>query len=146
MEALPIRENKVEYQQLALDNAEEVTKVISGIVKEKGGLQGILHCAGMTSDNFIIKKTVEEFSSVLSPKVIGTYNLDQSSKDIDLDFKVLFSSVASQLGNVGQSDYAAANGFMDEFAIYRNRQVTNGHRKGHTVSINWPLWEEEECK
>ncbi|WP_459212977.1 SDR family NAD(P)-dependent oxidoreductase, partial [Aquimarina rhabdastrellae] len=142
LEKLPVRENKVEYQQLELDNVKEVTKVISGIVKEKGGLQGILHCAGMTSDNFIIKKTVEEFSSVLTPKVIGTYNLDQSSKDIDLDFMVLFSSVASQLGNVGQSDYAAANGFMDEFAIYRNQQVTKGYRKGHTVSISWPLWEE----
>ncbi|WP_132066262.1 SDR family NAD(P)-dependent oxidoreductase, partial [Aquimarina spinulae] len=142
LEALPSRDNKVEYYQLELDNAKEVNKVISGIVKEKGGLNGILHCAGMTSDNFIIKKTSEEFIRVLSPKVSGAYNLDQSSKDIDLDFIVLFSSVASQLGNVGQSDYAAANGFMDEFAIYRNQEVARGHRMGHTLSINWPLWEE----
>src|SRR6185369_11447768 len=38
-------------------------------------------------------------------------------------------------------DYAAANGFMDHFAAYRNRQVTAGERRGRTRSINWPLWQ-----
>src|SRR5256885_12276447 len=37
--------------------------------------------------------------------------------------------------------YATANAFMDQFAGYRNRQVTAGERHGHTRSINWPLWQ-----
>ncbi|WP_035093859.1 beta-ketoacyl reductase, partial [Aquimarina macrocephali] len=78
----------------------------------------------------------------LTPKVTGTFNLDQASKDIDLDFLVLFSSVASLIGNVGQSDYAVANGFMDQFASYRNQMVLDDQRQGHTLSINWPLWKD----
>src|SRR6185436_10221139 len=34
-----------------------------------------------------------------------------------------------------------ANGFMDQFAAVRNRQVAAGQRHGRTRSINWPLWQ-----
>ena len=37
------------------------------------------------------------------------------------------------MGNLGQADYAAANGFMDQFAAYRNRQVAAGQRHGRTL-------------
>ncbi|WP_108807996.1 SDR family NAD(P)-dependent oxidoreductase [Aquimarina spinulae] len=142
LEALPVRNNTVEYRQLDLSNLEQVNQLIITISKEYKQLNGILHCAGMTSDNFIVKKTRDEFGGVLIPKVTGTFNLDQASKDIDLDFLVLFSSVASQIGNVGQADYAAANGFMDQFAVYRNQLVQKDQRQGQTLSINWPLWQD----
>ncbi|HEV7836532.1 MAG TPA: beta-ketoacyl synthase N-terminal-like domain-containing protein, partial [Gemmatimonadaceae bacterium] len=74
------------------------------------------------------------------PKVTGTFNLDQASQLVELDFFALFSSIAGALGNLGQADYATANGFMDQFSAYRNLQVTAGRRRGRTRSINWPLW------
>ena len=95
----------------------------------------------MTADNFILKKSGVEFSEVLKPKVTGTCNLDQATQDVDLEFFVLFSSVAGAMGNVGQADYAAANGFMDRFAVWRNQQVAIKQRYGRTCSINWGLWQ-----
>src|SRR5262249_52426421 len=58
-----------------------------------------------------------------------------------LDFFVLCSSATAVLGNVGQADYAAANGYLDAFAHARRAMVEAGRRQGETVSINWPLWE-----
>ncbi len=55
---------------------------------------------------------------------------------------MFFSSVTGALGNAGQADYATANAFMDEYAQYRNELVAQEERQGHTVSINWPLWQE----
>ena len=71
----------------------------------------------------------------------GTVNLDQATHDVDLDFFVLFSSIAGAMGNPGQADYATANGFLDRFAAYRNRLVAANERHGRTRSINWPLWQ-----
>ena len=133
---------RVSYRQLDLEDLEEVKKVMAAVQQEYGQLNGILHSAGMIADNFIVKKTGSEFKRVLGPKVTGTWNLDAATKDVELDFFVLFSSVASVMGNVGQADYASANGFMDQFAAYRNRLVAEGQRHGRTRSINWPLWQD----
>lgn len=129
------------YQQLNLDDLDEVQLCLSGLVDIHKHLHGIIHSAGMIVDNFTIRKSSDEFKKVLSPKVSGTYNLDLASQSYDLDFFALFSSAVSATGNVGQADYAAANGFMDQFAFYRNTLVKKQLRTGHTVSINWPLWE-----
>ncbi|MCP4628837.1 MAG: KR domain-containing protein, partial [bacterium] len=100
------------------------------------------HAAGIIRDNFIIKKTKEEFEKVLAPKVAGLTNIDEASKNLRLDFFVMFSSFAGAMGNTGQADYACANAFMDAYAEYRNDLVKAKKRKGKTLSINWPLWKE----
>jgi acyl transferase domain-containing protein/enoyl-CoA hydratase/carnithine racemase/acyl carrier protein/NADP-dependent 3-hydroxy acid dehydrogenase YdfG len=131
---------QVTYQQADLTNAAQVERLMSSIEFEHGQLDGILHCAGAISDNFILRKTAEEFADVLAPKVLGTVHLDEASRDFALDFFVLFSSIAGAVGNVGQADYAAANAFLDEFATLRNDAVAAGQRSGRTRSINWPWW------
>ncbi|WP_116811138.1 SDR family NAD(P)-dependent oxidoreductase [Steroidobacter cummioxidans] len=128
------------YRQLDLSDLHQVKGLFTDVLQEFGRVDGILHSAGLICDAFILKKTPEEFARVLEPKVIGTFNLDAASQDINLDFLVLFSGGAAVHGNPGQADYAAANGFMDQFAAYRNQLVAANARQGLTVSINWPLW------
>uniref|UniRef100_UPI000E3248F9 SDR family NAD(P)-dependent oxidoreductase n=1 Tax=Steroidobacter cummioxidans TaxID=1803913 RepID=UPI000E3248F9 len=131
-----------EYRQLDPTDPNQTRAAIEAVTSAHQRIDGIIHCAGMIADSFILKKSAEGFKRVLAPKVAGTLNLDEASKDLQLDFLVLFSSFASALGNVGQADYAAANGFMDQFAAYRNHLVDAGQRCGHTLSIHWPLWRE----
>lgn len=57
--------------------------------------------------------------AMLDPKIVGTWNLHTSTKNLPLDFFVMFSSVAALFGNMAQSSYAGANLFMDSFASYR---------------------------
>ncbi|MCP5006293.1 MAG: SDR family NAD(P)-dependent oxidoreductase, partial [Planctomycetes bacterium] len=133
---------KVEYQRVDVSNLEAVKSLIESIQGRYGNLDGIIHSAGVILDNFILKKSEEEFRKVLQPKVTGTINLDRATQGIALDFFVLFSSGAGAMGNTGQADYATANAFMDWFAVYRNSLVESKERKGQTLSINWPLWKE----
>jgi polyketide synthase PksN len=142
LRGLESTEARVEYRPVDVSDGKAVNQLIGSIVEEFGKLDGIIHCAGIIRDNYIIKKSKEEFVEVLEPKVTGLVNLDEASKDLSLDFIIFFSSIAGSLGNPGQADYAAANAFMDAHAGYRNTLVSSGRRQGRTLSINWPLWQE----
>ncbi|MCP4139987.1 MAG: SDR family NAD(P)-dependent oxidoreductase, partial [Chloroflexi bacterium] len=142
LEELKAAGARVEYKQADVMQKEDVRNLINNIGKEFGSLNGIIHSAGIIHDNFIVKKTKEEFEKVLGPKVAGLANLDEASKDLQLDFFVMFSSFAGAFGNTGQADYACANAFMDAYAGFRNDLVKTEKRKGKTLSINWPLWKE----
>jgi polyketide synthase PksN len=133
---------QVEYRKLDVSDEAAVTVCIEDLISRQGKLDGLIHAAGVIKDNFLIKKTAEEFSAVLAPKVAGTINLDRATAHLPLDCFILFSSVAGALGSVGQGDYALANAFMDRYAAYRNELVREGQRRGRTLSINWPLWAE----
>src|SRR5262249_30842931 len=122
---------RVEYRRLDVGQREAVAHLLRDITDTFGGLHGILHSAGVTRGSFMLKKDPREFAEVLAPKVAGCVNLDQASQD--LDFFVLFSSLAGAAGNPGQADYAAANAFMDAYAHYRNTLVSNNQRQGRTL-------------
>ena len=133
---------RIEYLAVDVSKRQAVEDLILGIQERYGHLNGIIHSAGVVRDNFIIKKTKDEFQEVLNSKVAGVVNLDEASKNLSLDFFILFSSIAGSLGNVGQADYSTANAFMDGYASYRNDMVVSKMRYGQTLSINWPLWRE----
>ncbi len=133
---------KIVYKQVDMTQKEAVADLIESIRKDFKNLNGIIHSAGVIRDNFIIKKTKEEVQAVLAPKVTGLVNLDEASKELNLDFFVFFSSTTGALGNLGQADYATANAFMDVYARYRSNLVASKQRHGQTLSINWPLWQE----
>ncbi|HKP98201.1 MAG TPA: SDR family NAD(P)-dependent oxidoreductase [Fibrobacteria bacterium] len=142
LEEMAAGAQRLRYLPLDLADAERVREAVASVAEEYGRLDGVLHCAGMVADNLIVRKSVEEFLRVLEPKIAGTCNLDAACRDLRLDFLALFSSAAGALGNPGQADYAAANGFMDQFAAWRNRLAASGQRHGHTLSLDWPLWRE----
>src|SRR5690606_26578848 len=122
--------------------AEQVEALVAEVADSHGRLDGVVQCAGLLRDNFIAKKSAEEFHEVLAPKVAGTLNLDRATAAFDLDFFALFASAAGAWGSAGQADYAAANGFLDAFAERRSTLVRDGRRRGRTVAIDWPLWAE----
>ena len=128
------------YLSADVTKATEVARLMNKIKTDHGQLKGILHGAGVLRDSFLIHKTDEDITAVFAPKIEGIKNLDEATKNEDLDFIFCFSSVSSILGNIGQSDYASANAFMDDFVSYRNALLNKGERRGLTLSINWPLW------
>jgi polyketide synthase PksN len=130
------------YKQVDVADKKAVEDLIQSIRQDFGSLNGIIHAAGVIHDNFIIKKTKEELFEVLAPKVSGAVNLDEATKELALDFFILFSGVGGALGNIGQADYTAANAFMDAYAGYRNSLAASKQRQGLTLAINWPLWKE----
>ncbi|XP_021966060.1 6-deoxyerythronolide-B synthase EryA2, modules 3 and 4 [Folsomia candida] len=85
-------------------------------------LRGIFHCAGVLSDAVILNQTKETLEKVLSPKFHGGWDLHELSKTLNLQYFVLFSSISSLIGTIGQGNYSAANSFLDALSHYRHAQ------------------------
>ncbi|MCX7293784.1 SDR family oxidoreductase, partial [Janthinobacterium sp.] len=131
----------VAYRVLDVADRQAVRQLLLEVFEQYAALHGIVHAAGVLRDSLLLNKRADEIDAVLAPKVAGLRNLDEASRDIALDWLICFSSTSAALGNVGQADYATANGFMDSYAHYRNALVAQGLRQGRTVALNWPLWQ-----
>lgn len=132
----------VEYKTLDVVDRQSVVDMLDYCRISYGEINGILHCAGITQDNYLVKKHRDEFLNVLPVKVNGLINLDEASRQDNLDLFIAFSSVAGATGNAGQSDYACANAFMDAYINKRASLVSKGRCSGASLSMNWPLWQD----
>lgn len=108
-----------------------VKETISYIQSHYPTVKGVFHAAGILDDVLFDSITAEKFEQTLQPKANGAWNLHQAFSSHTLDIFVLFSSVAGILGSAGQSNYAAANTFLDALSEYRTK---NGLA---ATSVSW---------
>nr|WP_322785848.1 hybrid fatty acyl-AMP ligase/type I polyketide synthase [Stanieria cyanosphaera] len=127
---LETKGTKVQVIQADITNLEAVNQIIA----QYPSLKGIIHAAGVLNDGLLQNQTWERFEQVITPKTIGAWNLHQATQHLDLDFFVLFSSVASLIGSPGQGNYAVANASLDAIALVRQAQGLPA------LSINWGPW------
>jgi myxalamid-type polyketide synthase MxaB len=112
----------------------DVDAVLSRMSETMPPLRGVFHAAGVLADAALSQQTWKGFETVLAPKVAGAWALHEALQDRDIDFLVLFSSIASLFGSKGQANYAAANAYLDGLAAYRRA------RGAPAVSVNWGPW------
>lgn len=134
-EFLKRNQERIAYLPADITDLISTQNLVSSIISEYGGINGIFHSAGIINDKLLIKKTEENFQSVVSPKIKGALNLDTACSAIVPDFVIYFSSVSAVAGQMGQVDYSTANRFLDEYAAYRNTISPTVYK-----SVNWPYW------
>ena len=66
--------------------------------------------------------SIESWRKAVGPKLHGSLNLHEVFKGHELDFFVMTSSISGTLGTPGQTNYAAANAYMDGLARNRRSQ------------------------
>lgn len=123
----------VEYCDLnELSNAKEL---IARLASNGKTVKGIVHCAGVLRDTPISSMTWENFQFVLEPKTKGIRNIVNVAGKDNLDFVIMLSSVASIFGNYGQSNYSAANSFLNGYAAQLNSEGVNAY------PVCWGPWQ-----
>ena len=123
----------IEYCDLnELSNAEEL---IARLASNGKTVKGIVHCAGVLRDTPISSMTWENFQFVLEPKTKGIRNIVNAAGKAKLDFVIMLSSVASVFGNYGQSNYSAANNFLNGYAAQLNAEGVNAY------PVCWGPWQ-----
>ncbi len=100
----------------------ELRRLLDRIRAAMPPLRGVVQAAMVIEDALLERLSLARLHRVLAPKVAGSWNLHSLTLDDELDFFLLLSSVAADLGNPGQANYAAANAFLDALAADRRAQ------------------------
>jgi acyl transferase domain-containing protein/acyl carrier protein len=117
-------------------DADQLAHIMTEIASRMPPVKGVVHAAGILDDGILLQQDEARFSKVLRPKIAGAWNLHAFTSGTELDFFVLFSSVASIFSNPAQGNYVAANAFLDALAHYRLAKGLPA------LSINWGPWAE----
>ncbi|ANI37551.1 type I polyketide synthase [Mycolicibacterium vaccae] len=100
----------------------EVAALLERIRAELPPLAGVAHLAGVLDDALLSQQDLDRFRKTLAPKAFGADHLDRLTRDDDLDFFLVSSSVSSLFGSPGQANYATANAFLDGLVARRRAQ------------------------
>uniref|UniRef100_A0A6P7F9W8 oleoyl-[acyl-carrier-protein] hydrolase n=1 Tax=Diabrotica virgifera virgifera TaxID=50390 RepID=A0A6P7F9W8_DIAVI len=85
---------------------------------------GIFNSALVLKDQFFLYQTKENFYEVFKPKILSAQNIDKCSRKLcpDLNYFVVFSSISTGRGNIGQINYGMANSAMEMLCEKRRRE------------------------
>jgi acyl transferase domain-containing protein/acyl carrier protein len=116
-----LTERGVQVQTVKADVGEpaDVQRLLAEVRAGAVPLKGIFHLAMVIDDAPMGALTRERMRSVIAPKALGAWMLHEGTRDMKLDCFVMFSSVSSIFGNPAQSNYSAANAFLDSLAHHR---------------------------
>ncbi len=117
--------------QADVADSEQLKSAVDATRKRFGKIDGLFQMAGLLDDGSLMLRTAERAECVLAPKVRGTLALEEALGGESLSCFVLFSSISSIRPPAGQIDYAAANAFLDAFALSRG---------GAVIAVNWGAW------
>ena len=135
-----LKQSGVSIQIVQADIADlnDLDSVLSPILSKKSStpLKGIFHLAGVLEDGLLVNQSWKQFAAVMRPKLTGAWNLHRLTQGVSLDHFVSFSSIVSLMGSMGQSNYAAANTFLDALAHHRRSLGLPA------LSLNWGPWGE----
>lgn len=111
--------------QLVCGDVARQEVVASAVDNTLAPLKGIINLSMILRDEMFHNMSHEDWQAVHRPKVQGTWNLHNvtTSRNLDLDIFMLFSSLSGIVGQTGQANYASANTFLDSLVQYRQRMA-----------------------
>ncbi|MCK4801133.1 MAG: SDR family NAD(P)-dependent oxidoreductase [Anaerolineales bacterium] len=122
------------YLQADITNIEQLKDRLNPYTSK---INALVHGAGSLADKLIEEKQESDFDLVYGVKVDGLRNLLSLIPTEQLEYVVLFSSVAGFYGNAGQADYSLSNEILNKFA-HHLKQL---HPSCHILAVDWGPWD-----
>ena len=128
-------------EALSLDvtNAAALEKVPGDIVARHGRLDIVVSNAGITRDQLLMRMKREDWDAVLATNLTATFVLAQAAMRPMIKQRggriIAVSSVVGQMGNAGQTNYAASKAGLIGFVKALAREVAS---RGITANVIAP--------
>jgi NAD(P)-dependent dehydrogenase (short-subunit alcohol dehydrogenase family) len=132
----------------AISNSKSVTDMdaVKGMVRqaidELGGLHAVINPAGILRDGMFHKMPDEDWDIVVAVHLRGSYNVCRAAvehfRDQGEGSFVLFTSTSGLIGNIGQTNYAAAKlGIMGLSRVLAMEGASKGVRSNIIAPTAW---------
>lgn len=114
----------VQGVSLDVTSRESLWSVHAAVTATLPPIAGVVHGAMILDDEIFANMTLDQFSRVAQPKVVGAQLLDELFHDdaAALDFFICCSSISAVIGWHGQSNYVAANDYMSSLMSSRRKR------------------------
>ena len=118
-------------------SAEDCQRTVGEVLDRHGRLDILINNAGITSDKSILKMAQDDWYKVLAVNLSGAFFMSQAALQHMLERGtgriVNISSIVGQIGNIGQSNYAASKSGMFGLTMSLAREAaSNLQRSGKT--------------
>jgi acetoacetyl-CoA reductase/3-oxoacyl-[acyl-carrier protein] reductase len=140
---------KHELGQLGVDSsihqgnvgsADDCKRTVSEVIDTHGRLDILVNNAGITSDKPILKMGDEDWYTVMAVNLSGAFFMSQAALHHMLDRGsgriVNISSIVGQIGNIGQSNYAASKSGMFGLTMTLAREAAFNLKKADKLDPN----------
>jgi 3-oxoacyl-[acyl-carrier protein] reductase len=122
---------KAEAISLDVTDADALESVPAGIVERHGRLDILISNAGIARDQLLMRMKRADWDAVIATNLTATFVLAQAAMRPMLKQRggriVAISSVVGQMGNAGQSNYAASKAGLIGFVKALAREVGSRH-------------------
>jgi len=107
------------YLKLDVASEESVNAALEQISSKWPEIDGLVNNAGITKDQLLLRMKAEDFDSVISTNLRGTFLMTKALSKIMMKARkgsiVNITSVIGQTGNAGQANYAASKAGTEAF-------------------------------
>src|SRR5262249_27171781 len=133
------RGQRAEALSLDVTDTAALEQVPAGIVARHGRLDILVSNAGIARDQLLMRMKRDDWDTVLATNLTATFVLAQAAMRPRLKQRggriIAISSVVGQIGNAGQTNYAASKAGLIGFAKALAREVAS---RGITVNVIAP--------
>lgn len=136
------KEHAIPFYSFDLANPQQTQEIIIKILEKHGEIDCLVHNAGITSDGFFHKMTLESWQKVIQTNLMScfqiTHPLIQGMRERSFGRLVYLTSVNALKGQIGQTNYCASKagliGFVKALALENaNKNITvNAIAPGYT--------------
>ena len=133
--ALTTRGLKAEALSVDVTDAAALESVPAGIIERHGRLDIVVSNAGITRDQLLMRMKREDWDAVMATNLTAMFVLAQAAMRPMLKQRggriIAVSSVVGQMGNAGQTNYAASKAGLEGFVKALAREVAS-----RTITVN----------
>ncbi len=130
---------RAESVSVDVTDVEAVQRLPGEIVERHGRLDIVVSNAGVTRDQLLMRMKRDDWDAVIATNLTATFTLAQAAMRPLLKQRggriIAVSSVVGQMGNAGQTNYAASKAGLIGFAKALAREVAS---RGITVNVIAP--------